>query len=135
VAARGDVHGSVVYLGAPGEAPGTRWGSLDVDSPAEYVAKIEADLRAARARADDLERQLYEADLLRSSVVMAAAEDAKSALGMLERIALLQTIVDAAVAWRRAYDPGLPVKECVRQVHVRAVALRDLLDQYLRGIS
>lgn len=83
------------------------------DNPAEYVAKIEAELRVARRRVEELELALAHSDEIRGALVTAAADASRSLVTALERLEIYQSIVDAAVWYVDGRDNELALDRLV----------------------
>lgn len=83
------------------------------ESPSQYVARIEADLRRALAEARDLrvglsdaearvlqlEVDLNASDELRAAMVSSAADACRTTVETLRRLEVYQSIVEQAIEW------------------------------------
>lgn len=75
-----------------------------MDSPAEYVAKLESELRTARGEAEQLRRELTAADELRGGLAGAAVDTAQNFRTALEWIEAATPVVEAAVFYAKGSD-------------------------------
>ncbi len=89
-----------------------------MDSPAEYVSRLEDDLRGCKAalknaearvleleaRVTELEIELHDADELRGAVVGQATVACRTTVEALKRLEAYQPLVDAAVEWLELSD-------------------------------
>jgi len=118
---------------------------IDLDHPPEearpYVALFEHEraqvsgLRDALARVvrerDEYQSQCHAAHEERAKMTSAAAIAAASTVSAIERIQELMLIVDAAVAWRQSFVPGVAPRANLESCQ----ALRDQVDAHLRRVK
>lgn len=79
---------------------------MEVDSPSQYVSKLEQENRSLRERLLSIERDLKESDELRAVMVDAATSTAQVATTVLARLQRAEKIVECSYAVMRACIRG-----------------------------
>ncbi len=103
------------------------------DSPAQHIAKLQADLRGANSRAAklqaenlELETRLRESDEIRAAVASATTDISFDLAVALGRVEQLTKLADAAVEWKKAVL-GPP---SVQRVVAARTVLNRLIDAF-----